>query len=185
MNIYLTYPVIEDLTNYHNLISEPNFQSEFIHYRNRSLNDTREELESWIEMGNSCLPSFFRFIKLSHCEDDKILNNSNSKLIGFFANTPSGTLEGSLSGFEMLLNFGISQKYENKGIMTMAVELLCDYLKNEIGFTIITTHVKMNNIASQKVLNKCGFDLVRDQVGKTYVKALNIDEEIYKKAFNL
>lgn len=85
----------------------------------------------------------------------------------------------------MLLNFGIGKKYEGKGIMTAALKITLDHLY-QLEYNIVSAYVKPDNIGSEKVLEKCGFDLIHDDFyGKTYVKALKIDKDEYLNAFNL
>ena len=56
----------------------------------------------------------------------------------------------------------------------------------QLEFNIVSAYVKPNNVGSERVLEKCGFDLVRDDIfGKTYVKALKIDLHDYRDAFGL
>jgi RimJ/RimL family protein N-acetyltransferase len=54
--------------------------------------------------------------------------------------------------------------------------------ENEIN--IASAFVKSNNIASKRVLEKNGFDLIRNTpMGMTYIKPLYIDINIYNKEF--
>ena len=56
----------------------------------------------------------------------------------------------------------------------------------QLEYNIVSAYVKPDNIGSEKVLEKCGFDLVKhDFLGKTYVKALKIDMDDYRSAFGL
>lgn len=55
------------------------------------------------------------------------------------------------------IGYMLDEKYWNKGIMTKAVNLICEYGFNELDIVRIHTGVFDYNIASQIVLEKCGF----------------------------
>lgn len=60
------------------------------------------------------------------------------------------------------IGYFLGEPYWNKGIMTRAVNLLCEYGFNKLDIIRIDTGVFEYNLASQKVLEKCGF--VREAV---------------------
>lgn len=185
MNIILTDPILDDFKDYHDLISEGDWQKQFLNFRFQTIEQTKEEIRYWVENRKSSFPSFLRMIKLTPFENIDIYDNTNSTLIGFISNMPAGMTDYSRSGFKMLINFGIGKKYEGKGIMTMAMKMTLERLY-QLEYNIVSAYVKPNNIGSENVLEKCGFDLVRDDIfGKTYVKALKIDMEDYRDAFGL
>lgn len=51
----------------------------------------------------------------------------------------------------------ISREYQGQGYAKESINLLCDYLFNEIKCTRISAEVMVENISSIKVLEKCGF----------------------------
>ncbi|HBZ26540.1 MAG TPA: GNAT family N-acetyltransferase [Rikenellaceae bacterium] len=55
------------------------------------------------------------------------------------------------------IGYLLDEKYWNKGIMTRAVDLICEYGFREMDLVRIYTGVFEYNIASQKVLERCGF----------------------------
>ena len=55
------------------------------------------------------------------------------------------------------IGYLLDEKYWNKGIMTKAVNLICEYGFNELDIVRIHTGVFEYNTASQIVLEKCGF----------------------------
>lgn len=55
------------------------------------------------------------------------------------------------------IGYMLDEKYWNKGIMTKAVNLICEYGFNELDIVRIHTGVFEYNTASQVVLEKCGF----------------------------
>ncbi len=55
------------------------------------------------------------------------------------------------------IGYFLGEPYWNKGITTVAVNLITDYGFKELGFARIHTGVYEYNPASQRVLEKCGF----------------------------
>jgi RimJ/RimL family protein N-acetyltransferase len=55
------------------------------------------------------------------------------------------------------IGYFLGEPYWNKGIMTMAVNLITEFGFKELGFARIHTGVYEYNPASQKVLEKCGY----------------------------
>lgn len=56
------------------------------------------------------------------------------------------------------IGYFLGEPYWNKGIMTKAVNLICEYGFKELDIVRIFTGVFEYNIASRKVLEKCGFE---------------------------
>ena len=173
MTIELTTPQLFDFKEYHSLIIQSDWQNEFINMKGQSIIETKKEISDWVLKKNELFPSILRFIKY------------NDKLIGFIANTPAGYDDELKSGFKMLLNYAISKEYESRGVMSTALNLFLQEMY-DFEFNIVSAFVKPGNIGSERVLEKNGFDLVRDHgLGKSYVKALKIDMTKYKQAFGL
>lgn len=55
------------------------------------------------------------------------------------------------------LGYWLAMPYWGRGIMTAVLRRLCDLAIAEFGVTKITAHVFADNLASAKVLQKCGF----------------------------
>lgn len=55
------------------------------------------------------------------------------------------------------IGYFLGEPYWNKGIMTRAVRLICDYGFRELDIVRIYTGVFEYNLASARVLEKCGF----------------------------
>jgi ribosomal-protein-alanine N-acetyltransferase len=60
------------------------------------------------------------------------------------------------------IGYCLSRKYWNKGYMTEAAKAFIQYLLNE-GFTIIHITAAVDNIGSNKVIEKCGFTFVKEE----------------------
>lgn len=55
------------------------------------------------------------------------------------------------------IGYWLAKPYWGRGIMTAVVRRLCDLATAELGVTKITAQVFAGNLASAKVLEKCGF----------------------------
>ena len=55
------------------------------------------------------------------------------------------------------IGYGISERYQNQGFATEAVQAVVTWAFSEPDVTAIEAEADANNIASQKVLEKCGF----------------------------
>ena len=55
------------------------------------------------------------------------------------------------------IGYFIGEDYWNKGIVTTAVNLICDFGFNELDYARVHTGVFAYNTSSQRVLEKCGF----------------------------
>jgi RimJ/RimL family protein N-acetyltransferase len=55
------------------------------------------------------------------------------------------------------IGYWLGEKYWNKGIATKALKAMTDYAFDTFGITRIFAHVFESNIASIRVLHKCGF----------------------------
>lgn len=52
---------------------------------------------------------------------------------------------------------GILGKYREKGLATMALELLCEYAMNKLHIHQLYAYINTENIESRKLFEKCGF----------------------------
>lgn len=60
------------------------------------------------------------------------------------------------------IGYGISDKYRNRGFMTEAVSIFCDWFFNNTEVKIIRAETDRSNISSQKVLIKNGFKKIEN-----------------------
>lgn len=81
-----------------------------------------------------------------------IIEKSGGLAIGGigFKNTP--TERG-----EVEIGYGISRSYQGRGVATEAVTALCDFAL--LGVRVVLADTDRENVASQRVLEKCGFAL--------------------------
>ena len=55
------------------------------------------------------------------------------------------------------IGYGISEEYQNKGYATEAVKAISEWVFNNPNVTVIEAETENENIASIRVLEKCGF----------------------------
>lgn len=58
------------------------------------------------------------------------------------------------------IGYALSRAYWGRGIMTEALQTVCEHLHNE-GFDTVFIEAQKENTASVRVIEKCGFELVR------------------------
>jgi [ribosomal protein S5]-alanine N-acetyltransferase len=77
------------------------------------------------------------------------------------------------------IGYWLGEEYWGKGIATVALKLLTDYGLNTVGFVRLHTGVYEYNIASMKVLEKCGY--TKDGIFKKAVfkNGVILDEHKY------
>jgi RimJ/RimL family protein N-acetyltransferase len=61
---------------------------------------------------------------------------------------------------EVEIGYGIADSYQGRGVATEAVAALCDFARRGAGFVLAETD--RDNLASQRVLEKCGFQCVEE-----------------------
>jgi ribosomal-protein-alanine N-acetyltransferase len=66
-----------------------------------------------------------------------------------------------------------------KGIMSEAVQLLTDYLFNTMLINRLEIHMHVNNIASEKVAIKCGFQMEGIARGASFSRGKHSDLKMY------
>jgi RimJ/RimL family protein N-acetyltransferase len=61
---------------------------------------------------------------------------------------------------EVEIGYGIAHSYQDRGVASEAVAALCDFARRGAKFVLAETD--RDNPASQRVLEKCGFDCVQE-----------------------
>ncbi len=84
-----------------------------------------------------------------------------------FAIDVAGEYAGSVAFIEIKgnsaqLSYWLGSRFHGKGIMPRAVERVLDFAFDECGFDHIWAEVATDNVASRRVLQKCGFFLQVD-----------------------
>jgi len=81
-----------------------------------------------------------------------IIRKSDKKVVGSmdFKNIPNE------SG-EVEIGYGLGAKYEHNGYMTEAIKAFCEMALNIKNIKAVIAETEIENIPSQKVLERCGF----------------------------
>ena len=187
MVLILTAPNKEDYHSFYGLIKDKEIFKRFELLQNKSLKWCENFMNNWIQLDEQ--GEFLRWMKLIKIAESKndaeYYTNQNSTLIGFITHDDAGAIEGGISGFKMLLNYGIIEKYRGQGIMTMALKLRLQRLE-ELQYNIVSAFIDSDNLESRKVLLKCGFVKVgENDLGESYAKRIYLNESTFNKAFSL
>ncbi|WP_066306755.1 GNAT family N-acetyltransferase [Bacillus sp. FJAT-29814] len=163
--IYLREFRIEDVDTIYEITSQPEVY-EFL----PSWKTTREQRLNYVE--NYEIPSNNRFLAaLPDIEDQTYLNlaiilKETGKLIGF---CHSG-LKQELPAPNREIAYGLSKFYWNRGYASMAAKGLIDFLFEETNVEVLNAVALPNNVGSNRVIRKCGFQFMDD---------VEIDDQIH------
>ena len=125
-------------------------------------------IHSNIEDTNKLLEEYYEGLEKKEKFPFEIVNKENQEFIGIFL-IKFDLYDEDCFEFTIYLD----EKYWNKGVYTEVLPYMTDFTFKEIGVKNFRGFVKENNIASMKVLEKCGFELEK----KFYVDG--ISEQIY------
>ncbi len=83
------------------------------------------------------------------------------------------------------IGYWLSEKYQKQGIMTNAVDALCDFAFNEQGLNRIQIKCAVNNIPSITIPKRLGFKFEGiERQGELLYENVYIDLEVYSKLKN-
>lgn len=81
------------------------------------------------------------------------IRNESDKLIGDIGFEPRGDFSHKAE-----LGYWLAKPFWGRGIMTAVVKTICQHGFENLGLARITAHVFHFNVASARVLEKCGFE---------------------------
>jgi len=76
------------------------------------------------------------------------------------------------------LGYWLGEPFWGRGIMPAVVQRVCRHAVEELGLAKITAHVFAHNLASARVLEKCGFRIVGYAKGFANARGEEIEEAI-------
>ena len=108
---------------------------------------TYEEAQEFVEemIRHTISNTYFPYVIIDHT-DEKIIGFVDLKNIDW--NIP-----------KTQIGFYIDESYAGKGIISKAIREICNYCFKEKGFVKLFMRIHPENIAAQKVAEKCGFEL--------------------------
>ncbi len=119
------------------------------------------ELALWpthtsIEMSREVIEKIF----MSNPDCFAIVLKESSEPVGCIGLVPVGDEHHETKPSEREVGYWIGHPYWNMGITTEALEALVAYCRDNIGLQSLLITVYNRNIASQKVVEKCGFSSI-------------------------
>lgn len=102
------------------------------------------------DLNNYLWHSFFLLIR----KDDRVVVGSAD-----FKDIPN-------ENGEVEIGYGLGKEFEHNGYMTEAVNAMCEWVLKQNGVTSVIAETYLENLASQKILERCGFK--KDKVGETF-----------------
>ena len=137
-------------------------QEDFLYYANKekiSLQDEINSLKVIEEKYNN--PEYYNWV----------ITLKNGKIIG------SINLNVDSLNESVMFNYAIDNRYKGNGYMTEALMIVKNYCLNEIKVNKISGGCEINNIASKRVMEKCGF--IYEETIKNYLKLKDGYHDIY------
>lgn len=111
--------------------------------KTKTFEDTRISITEIVQRSNN--KTYFPYI---------IIDNSNGKIAGFL---DLKNIDWNIPKSE--LGFYIDKDYANKGIVTTAIRLLCDFCFSEYKFQKLFLRTHDSNTSARRVAEKCGFEI--------------------------
>ena len=124
---------------------------------------TKENAVQWIDFVKKNYSSLFFAIA------------DETELIGGIGAVP----QTDVHRFSAEVGFWLGQSHWNKGIITIALPVFCNYLFTKFNFNRLTANVFEGNDASKKVLEKTGFVLEGTQRKNVFKENKFVDHYIY------
>ena len=127
----------------------------------------KDDLPLFLEWFNNpvFMGEFFSPTQMSKADMEKMLDNNPYEMKAFIVEKKDGTKIGQIGHFNVVspysrmleIGYSIAPTERGKGYCTEAAQLMVDYLflSRDVARIQATTHV--NNVASQRVLEKAGF----------------------------
>jgi RimJ/RimL family protein N-acetyltransferase len=177
---------LSDAIQFFELSKDSDIRKEYPNMRFENVDEAKQYLEHQIEITKSSRVSFFKAIRIVFNGLENVYNEKNNILVGFVSLHKSGTFDQMLAGgFEQTLSYAIKSSFRCKGLMTTALNMTLDAMRQD-GYNVLAAIVKRNNIPSIRVLEKCGFVMVRDShISFLYMKRITMNENEFNKVFGL
>lgn len=103
------------------------------------------------------------------CYEKLRSNDTSIYIVLFDKKIPIGQIRLVKRKAEIIISYSVDKKYRGKGYGTKFIELIVDnnnLIDAKDSITLVA-EVKKDNIASQKIFEKCGF--CRNELGERYV----------------
>lgn len=130
-----------------------------------SVNEVREQIEQLSEDLRAEVSPLWLESALATTESDpwvhgfKVTLREDGTIIGDAAFKGPPSDDGWVE-----IAYGISPAYQGCGLATEAAQALAEFARHSVGVRVVRAHTKHDNMASARVLEKCGFRFVGDVI---------------------
>ncbi|GMR66433.1 MULTISPECIES: GNAT family N-acetyltransferase [Bacillus] len=159
-DIYLQEFTVKDAESIYKIANQPEIEKFLPDWKS-----TKEQRVDWV--ANYEIPENKAFLNAARTTtniDDHILK------LGIFKKTTNEFIGWCCTGMKDELPapnreimYAISSEYQNNGYATKATKGLIDYLFEKTNVDVLNAIALINNIASNKVIEKCGFIYLSEQ----------------------
>ncbi|MCU4770638.1 GNAT family N-acetyltransferase [Bacillus toyonensis] len=166
-DIYLQEFTMKDAESIYKISNQPDIEKFLPDWKS-----TKEQRVYWII--NDEIPAnkaFFEAVKTTNNIDDHMLK------LGIFKEATNEFIGWCCTGIKEELPtpnreimYAISSEYQNNGYATKATKGLIDYLFKNTTLDVLNAIALINNVPSNKVIEKCGF---------TYMSEQTIENQLY------
>ncbi len=167
MNIKLRQTKVSDSKFIYEICQNKDFQKYYLpQLIYKSAEDAEREIKRFEKMAEKKIAFFF---------------------IILYNEKPVGTIDiwkTNLKHKRTCIGYAIDRKYWKKGIATKSVEMILDFIKNEMHLHGVEGAVHPKNIASQRVLEKNGFKKIGLMKDYYYFNEKYIDRLLYWKTLD-
>ncbi|MEB9739221.1 GNAT family N-acetyltransferase [Bacillus cereus] len=166
-DIYLQEFTVKDAESIYKIANQPEIAKFLPDWKS-----TKEQRVDWIaDYEIPANKAFLDAVKTTNNIDNHtlklgIFKKATNELIGWCC---TGMKE-ELPSPNREIMYAISNEYQNHGYATKATKGLIDYLFKETNLNVLNAIALINNVASNKVIEKCGF---------TYMSQQTIENQIY------
>ncbi|HHB2167475.1 MULTISPECIES: GNAT family N-acetyltransferase [Bacillus] len=158
--IYLQEFTVEDAESIYNISNQPEIEKFLPDWKS-----TKEQRINWVV--NYEIPenkAFLHAVRITTNIDDHILKLGICKKTTneFIAWCCTG-IKDELPAPNREIMYAVSSEYHNNGYATKATKGLVDYLFEKTKVDVLNAIALINNVASNKVIEKCGFIYLSEQ----------------------
>ncbi|HHT7141737.1 TPA: GNAT family N-acetyltransferase [Bacillus cereus] len=158
--IYLQEFTVEDAESIYNISNQPEIEKFLPDWKS-----TKEQRINWV-LNYEILENkaFLHAVRITTNIDDHILK------LGIFKKTTNEFIGWCCTGIKDELPapnreimYAVSSEYHNNGYATKATKGLINYLFEKTNVDVLNAIALINNVASNKVIEKCGFIYLSEQ----------------------
>lgn len=166
-DLYLQEFTVNDAESIYKIANQPEIEKFLPDWKS-----TKEQRVNWVT--NDEIPenkAFLHAVRTRNNIDDHILK------LGIFKKSPNEfvgwcctSMKDELPSPNREIMYAVSSEYHNKGYATKATKGLINYLFKNTNVDVLNAIAVINNVPSNKVIEKCGF---------TYLGQQMIENQIY------